>query len=86
MTGCALTTKGRDDRQAVISANLANAAYIVRCCNSHDELVAALQRLLDASATVGNLAHSGVTVPSEAWGEMYFAENAARAALQRAGE
>lgn len=47
------------------------------------ELTGALTRLANASATVGNLDHAGVPVPSSAWAEMYAANNAARAALAK---
>ena len=64
----------------------ANAAYIVRAANAYPKLVAALQRLADASASVGNLDHAGMPVPAETWAEMYAANNQARAALAEYSE
>ena len=53
-------------------------------CASAPELLGALKRLADASATVGNLDHAGVPVPADAWAELYNAHNAARGAIAKA--
>jgi len=42
---CTIETEGNFDEPSGIN-NSANAEFIVRCCNSHDELVKALRDLL----------------------------------------
>ena len=40
---------GRGERQIALVSGEANAEFIVRACNAHDELLAALERLLEAT-------------------------------------
>ena len=58
--------------------NAANAAYIVRACNSHDELVAALRYMVEALEMYAT--------PEEIEQTSRVEYAMARAALQRAGE
>lgn len=61
---------------------LANAEFIVRACNAHDELVAALKALMNPN---GHLqARSGGCVPGPECGEYADHCRAARAALAKA--
>jgi len=62
----------------------ANAEFIVRACNAHDDLLAALQELSYWSERVNGVHHCGLTVLPSTWSELYAATNAARAAIAKA--
>ena len=76
---------GTKDRYPVVTVDCASAntreaketaAFIVRACNAHDELVAALSRLVAESTH-----HDGAEYEDGEW----LALDAARAALAKAG-
>ena len=85
------TLDGNDPVRGSVTAD-ANALFIVRACNSHDELVAALTRLLDCATApaymrlVEALAQllSELSPPANMRGEHDDAVHAATAALAKA--
>ena len=62
---------------------MANATFIVRACNSHEQLVEVLGRLTAAAHDVTVSTHAGLDSSVEL-SELYQAHNEARAALEAA--
>ena len=61
-----------------------DARFIVTACNSHDELLEALNRLTIAAGEADALQHAGLKVPPKVWSEIYDANIKARAAIANA--
>lgn len=64
--------------------NEANAAFIVRACNSHDELANTLRRLAEKVKRANAIQHSGGDVSPEDWSELYALQNEAFGVLAKA--
>lgn len=59
----------------------ANAEFIVRACNCHEELLLAIIRLTEKVERANSIQHSGGRIHAEDWAELYQLANESRAAI-----
>lgn len=62
----------------------ANAAFIVKACNCHDELIEALKTLSNQADSMNNRQHAGLELMPGDWSELFRFCNIARETLQKA--
>lgn len=74
----------RQCRPDSIPEKEANGAFIVKACNCHDDLLAALTRLTEKVERANSIQHSGGGIMPEDWSELYTLQNEARAAIAKA--
>jgi len=59
------------------------AESLAHCVNTHDELVAALERLTEKVERANTIQHSGGSVLPEDWSELYQLTNESRGTLEK---
>lgn len=62
----------------------ATADFIVRACNSHEEMLSVLERLAEKVSRANAIQHSGGTIEPEDWSELYMLQNKAKAVIAKA--